>query len=73
MSFFIATDQYIHYYALNTLHIFTMDKKKSLCQTQSRRDIWRSCGRIARRSRASLAVTRVSRLVVLMKYIKWNK
>jgi len=27
LSFFITTDQNIHYFALNTLHIFTMDKK----------------------------------------------
>jgi len=27
LSFFITTDQYKHYYVLNTLHIFTVDKK----------------------------------------------
>jgi len=64
LSFFITIDQYIHYFALNTLHILTMDKKKSICQAQPRRDTLRSRCRKARRSRATRVVARVSRVVL---------
>jgi len=55
LSFFITTNQYIHYYALNTLHIFTMYKIKiTIPSTAETRQS---------RGRATEAVARVSRLI----------
>jgi len=63
LSFFITTDQYIHYYALYTLHIFTMEKKNHYAKRN--RDAAHDGATAVQRgeAHATRAVAQVSRLI----------